>query len=231
MIKNVVLYSSGIVRKQVEEFEQINDFKTYLLKEQLNDLHAIHSPEEQERFKKNMIVLAEVDNHLFFTGYFYQIEDIKKYNYNSEQIIKQLTEQFNEGLAQHKRVSLGMAQYLKREDEYRMNEEFRKQQEQNRKLERQRLEEEKKQQEEQEYNKELDKAEIALLEGKAINNLLLLDLFDRHNITLPLRTRGWVLNKLISISQTNYRSYGNSTKIFDYVEELVDKLKEARKTV
>lgn len=229
MIKNVVLYSSGIVRKQVEEFEQINDFKTYFLKEQLNDLHAIHSPEEQERFKKNLIVLAEVDNHLFFTGYFYQIEDIKKYN--SEQIIKQLTEQFNEGLAQHKRVSLGMAQYLKREDEYRLNEEFRKQQEQNKKLERQRLEEEKKQQEEQEYNKELDKAEIALLEGKAINNLLLLDLFDRHNITLPLRTRGWVLNKLISMSQTNYRSYGNSTKIFDYVEELVDKLKKARKTV
>lgn len=231
MIKNVVLYSSGIVRKQVEEFEQINDFKTYFLKEQLNDLHAIHSPEEQERFKRNMIVLAEVDNHLFHIGYFGQIEYVKEYNYNSEQIIKQLTEQFNEGLAQHKRVSLGMAQYLKREDEYRLNEEFRKQQEQNKKLERQRLEEEKKQQEEQEYNKELDKAEIALLEGKAINNLLLLDLFDRHNITLSLRTRGWVLNKLISMSQTNYRSYGNSTKIFDYVEELVDKLKEARKTV
>lgn len=229
MIKNVVLFNSGIVRKQVEEFEQINDFKTYFLKEQLNDLHAIHSPEEQERFKKNLIVLAEVDNHLFHIGYFGQIEDIKKYN--SEQIIKQLTEQFNEGLTQHKRVSLGMAQYLNREDEYRRNEEFRKQQEQAKKLERQRLEEEKKQQEEQEYNKELDKAEIALLEGKAINNLLLLDLFDRHNITLPLRTRGWALNKLISVSQTNYRAYSNSTKIFDYVEELVDKLKEVRKTV
>lgn len=231
MIKNVVSYSSGIVRKQVEEYKQINDFKTYFLKEQLNDLHAIHSPEEQERFKRNMVVLAEVDNHLFHIGYFGQIEDVKEYNYNSEQIIKQLTEQFNEGLAQHKRVSLGMAQYLKREDEYRRNEEFRKQQEQNKKLERQRLEEEKKQQEEQEYNEELDKAEIALLEGKAINNLLLLDLFDRHNITLPLRTRGWVLNKLISMSQTNYRSYGNSTKIFDYMEKLVDKLNEARKTV
>lgn len=226
MIKNVVLFNSGIVAKQVEECKQINDFKTYFLKEQLNELHT-YDVEEQERNKKNLQVFAEIDNHLFCVCFYNQIEGLKEYS--RKKILKQLTEGFESALKQHKRVSYGMAQYLGLVNEFKANEEYRSQQEYEKHLEHQRLEEEKKQQQEQEFNNKLDKAEKDLLEGKKIDNVSILGLFDKYSIILPLRTRGWVKNKLQYISQTNYNAYSHSTKIFDYVEALVNKLNETRK--
>lgn len=47
-------------------------------------------------------------------------------------------------------------------------------------------------------------------------------LCDVFGVEIPLRTRGWALNKLTSINPSSYRASTKSTVIFDYMEKLME---------
>ncbi|PAV30234.1 hypothetical protein CIL05_07135 [Virgibacillus profundi] len=221
MIKKVVLTSSGIKNKQVIEHEKINDFQTYLLKDQLNDLENNYDKEEQEQYKRHLLLLVEVDKHLFTVCHLDQIEMIKQYDGN--QILEMLISNFNKELSGNKAINWGMAQYLNKEDEFNQVKENKRKENERYKLEQKQIREEKEKQHQKERDRELETSLNELLAGNKIDNYDFVDLCDKYSIKLPLRTRGWALKSLNEIGKDQYSYGGNPSKVvFNYVEKLIN---------
>ena len=224
MLKDVVLYVSGIKKKQATEHKTINGLKTYFLTEDLNDFHSKYSEEEQERYYKHLQLFIELDNYLFPLGSVQHIMELEKYT--EEQLLDSFNKQVDKSLENTKRPSLGICQYFNRLDDYNKALENIKEKEQNDLAIRKEKEEAISRQKEEQKQVELENATKLFLEGKNIDGDAFVDLCDKFNIKVPLRTRGWALNKLQYISLTNYSAYSDSTVIFDYVEKLEKAIKE-----
>lgn len=222
MLKNVVLAVSGIVSKMVIKYMEMNDFILYVLKEDDTKLRKHYG---EDGYKNYINVFVEVNDHLLFVCRASQIEMLKQYT--KEQILETLTQNFIKALENKTANHLGMAQYLNMVSEFEAVQEFKKNEKLQKELDKQKEREEKDRQKELEWNNELDQAAKDLLEGKRIECDYFLGLLDRHELKLPIRTRGWANNSLVSVTDKTYRYCGNPSKvIMNYVEELVCILKE-----
>ena len=110
VIKKVVLFVSGIVRKKAVEHEQINDFMTYLLKEDVTSVENETDQETKERRYNNLMLFAEIDGHLFHVGYVGKKDKLRAYTKN--ELMELLKESHENGIEAGKKVSVGMTQYL-----------------------------------------------------------------------------------------------------------------------
>ena len=224
MLKDVALHISGIKRKQATDHKEVNGIKTYFLTEDLNDFHAKYNEEEQERYYKHLQLFIELDNHLFPLGSVQHINELEKYT--EQQLLDMFNSQVDRAIETIKRPSLGVCQYFNREDDYKKALENIKEKEENDRAIRKEKERAIAEQKERENKLELDNAMITFRNGDKINGELFVGLCDQLGVKLPLRTRGWVLNKLQYISLTNYWAYTDSTVIFDYVGELELEIKK-----
>ena len=147
---------------------------------------------------------------------------------------------FNESMGDPKRwADLGYANLLGRYDEARAHNapiqvERRLREEQwsaERRAEEQRREREQRER----YHTAIREAEKNILAGKEVVNQeingksLIMQLFREHEISVPLKTQGWIINSLHSIrydpqiGEWNYRHFKgsrNSTKLFDLLSKL-----------
>lgn len=215
MIKKIVQPVSGIVNKQVVEYKQINDFMTYFLKEQ----YSINPNDSY------LNVYAEFDCHLFQACNLMHVDQLNQYD--EQTALKQLIENFNKSLDNKTCYDLGMAQYLNKLDGYYQVQEFKRSNKEEARKERERLRKEKEQQEEIKWHLELSEAEQDVIEDIGIDSDMFLGLCDRHNIKLPIRTRGWVRKSLDEIKGGRYSYSGNPSKVvLDYFAELVKAIEE-----
>ena len=70
---------------------------------------------------------------------------------------------------------------------------------------------------------ELDKAQQEFITGEIISANLLQGLLERHNLwnNVPIRTKGWIMNKLVVISHKHgYKAYSKGDSVFKWVNAL-----------
>lgn len=210
MLANCIHWG-GIQRKQVIAIDNYNSHKFYALRNAKDDYDFAY---------------LELDNHLFPICSIINIDKAKETFKNknlTEQdlkndIIKTFENQLREG-----RVSLGLAEYLNRTDEALQAREKRQKeyQEELEKMKQERI------QKELEYQKELEeslKEKVKMFKnGEKIGGRDFVDLCDKYEIKLPLRTRGWALNKLVEINENTYTYNRTDSKvIFKYTKLLKD---------
>lgn len=206
MLARCVL-GSGIKNKQAIKITEYNNYNIYYLKE----------------WGEDGLKFVMFDGYLFPVGF--NIEHVKKTLDNITDFKQTLIAQFKYTLRQCKSISLGLAQYLNRVDDAIKAKEKQKKREQEHEQQKQEEQEKREQELKELYEKNLKEAEINFINGKKIHGSTFVDLCDKYNIKLPIRTRGWCLKTLtyIGINGYQYKKGGNaSTVIYKYI----DKLKE-----
>lgn len=175
----------------------------------------------------------------------HRLDEILKWLPTLENGIKgELKNRFNESMAHPERwADLGYAAVLGRVEEakahnvpIREERERQDQQERTARAEQERAEEIR---HEEEYRRAIAKAEQDILGGSQVLNTdiqgksLIMQLFREHEITVPLKTQGWIVKSLHSIYSVNdswnYRYY-KTAKDSTVFGGLLDKLTEAVKT-
>lgn len=209
MLGKCVHSVSGIENKQLVKVDHHNGFDFYMLRTDY---------EKNDGFQR---IYFEHD------GYFFPIasgiERIKRYldQNPSFNLLEWITADFEESLKTGERINKGYAQFLGREEEAKKAVEAYKER---KRIEQEKQEEERRKQElekQKEEEKRLAQSENEFIEGEKITGEDFLKLCEKYNISLPVRTKGWAKENLISISKTSYRFYGNESKtILDYAEKL-----------
>ncbi|MDD3906447.1 MAG: hypothetical protein PHS46_08025 [Candidatus Omnitrophica bacterium] len=120
------------------------------------------------------------------------------------------------------RPIMGMADYLGRREETlqhiaQLHEDWKRQDE-----ERLAKAEAKKKEDEKQARKALRNAEKTFSRGDKISGDAFVSLCDKYGVVLPLRTRGWCMRSLITISPDSYKGYGRSNAVFRYAGKLKD---------
>lgn len=70
---------------------------------------------------------------------------------------------------------------------------------------------------------ELDNAQQEFIIGKRISANLFQGLLERHNLWdgVPIRTKGWIMNKLVMVSHVHgYKAYSKGDSVFKWVDAL-----------
>ena len=206
------LHFQGIENKQVEKFEQVNDMELYVLKGRTEPHHALYIKLDDEK-------------HLFLACNISHINNLK--DYDMSRINKHIIEHFNKSIENKYRTSLGIGQYLGRESEVlevrKYQHEIAKKEAEQKEIERQRKEQEQRKIE----MKYLQEQEEIFKQGEKIDGDDFVKLCDKYEIKLPLRTKGWAMDSLCSISYKSYSYCGNPSKvIMTYAEMLKDELLE-----
>jgi hypothetical protein len=224
MLKKVVLPVSGIVNKQVKPYKQVSDFMTYFLVEDINRLSTYHGV-DREVLKKNMTLYVELDGHLFGVCAFNYIDKLA--SYTKQTLMQELVDMFNRSMDRGTCRNYGMAQYLNRVEEYDRLVKQRHKQRELEEQERERKDRERELRERAQRESELKQSAKVFANGGSILAGDFIDLCDMFNIKLPLRTRGWTLKSLRSISVDSYSYHGNDSKvILNYAEQLYEVLKQ-----
>lgn len=218
MLGKCVHYVSGIEVKQMVKVDHYKGFDFY---KQRKD--------------------AETDwtmIYFYHDGHFFPINSnaqrIKDYldAYPNFNIAEFIVSEFEESLKTGARVSKGYAQYLNREQEAQEAvSRFRAQKEQE-KAEREvrKMEEERKRLQEKEDV--ITAGEQKYMKNKKISSEMFLELCKRHGVTVPIRTRGWIIESMGDIScnddgRVQYSYSGNkSGSIRDIARNLYDILKD-----
>ena len=219
MLGKCVHYVSGIETKQLVKVDHYKGFDFYKL-------------------RKN----ADTDwtmIYFYHDGHFFPIsnnvDNIKNFldNNSNFDMSAFIVSEFEESLKTGANVSMGYAQYLGREQEaLEAVRRFRERKEQEKaEREAKKVEEERKRLQEKENA--ITAAEQDYKENKYINGDIFLELCDKYNITIPIRTRGWIKENLTRIKYNSERSVsyshtGNPSKsIVDIAFSLYNSLTES----
>lgn len=220
MLGKCVHFVSGIELKQLIKVDHHNGYDFYI------------RLSEYKKGNDYAMVYFLYDNHFFPIQS--NKERIKLFlDQNPNFSLQQwLTESFEESLKTGARVLKGLAQYLHREQEALEAVERFKQQKEKENAKREAEKAEKERQRKIEYESKLTVAEKEFMNNQKINANLFLALCDKYYITVPIRTRGWIIESLTNIScnkdnrvQYSY-SGNNSTKIADVARQLLNTLNE-----
>jgi len=214
MLGKCVHYVSGIETKQLVKVDHYKGFDFYKL-------------------RKN----ADTDwtmIYFYHDGHFFPIsnnvDNIKNFldNNSNFDMSAFIVSEFEESLKTGANVSKGYAQYLGREQEAQEAvRRFRERKEQE-KAEREAEEAERERQRKIEHENAITAAEQEYMKGKKVSSEMFLELCKRHNITVPIRTKGWIKECLSEIScnddgRVQYRYSGNkSNSIADIARRLYD---------
>lgn len=225
MIKKVVLYSSGIINKQATIYKQVNGFNVYRLTEDITAFDKNYTDEEdRDLYFKYQQIFIELNNYLFPLGDMRHIDKLN--NFKSEkEVLDAFSEQVSKSLSNGRRPSLGLCQYFNRMDTYNKAVELLSKKKEQELEERIKKESELKLKEEMLKAQKLNESSVLFLRGGKIEGDVFVDLCDKVEVKLPLRTRGWLLNKVYWVSTTQYSADSDSSVIFDYIDKLELKLK------
>jgi hypothetical protein len=202
------LLFSGIKNHQMVELGQINNLKFYA---------------ERNKTEPYNILYVEINGHMLVAGNVIHMENIANKIKNEQMDLhKWIEDSFNEYLEKGQSAHLGYAEYLNRLPEalehnkrlYELNKQ-------------KQAEKQKKRQEEEERLNELEQQAITgageqFKQGEAISGDLFLKLCDKHQIQLPLRTRGWIKKCLCEVDCDSYvyRGKNGSTVVLKYAKML-----------
>ena len=171
----------------------------------------------------------------------HRLEEILKWLPTLEHGIRgEIERVFDESMDDPKRwADLGFANLLGRYDEAKAHNapilEERRQRDEQRKAEREAERRQREQEQQAHYDTAIREAEKDILAGKEVVNrevngkALIIQLFREHEIPVPLKTQGWIINALHSIryspesGQWDYRYYKksrDSTKMFELLPKL-----------
>jgi hypothetical protein len=220
MLGKCVHSVSGIQTKQIVKVDHYAGFDFYMLRTDY---------ENNNGFQR---IYFEYDGHFFPIAS--NKERIKSYlDENPDfNILQWVTTDFEESLKEGVRINRGYAEYLGRTEEAKKAVEaykVRKEQEQE---EKRKQEEQKERQKALERQNKLIEAAEQYKQGEKIDGDIFLSLCELYNVSVAIRTKGWIKESLSSISCNNegrvqYRYAGNdSTKIGDVARKLFEALKD-----
>lgn len=201
------VHHQGIERKQVIKFEDYKGYEIYTLKEDV-----------KQKYSMKYIMY---DSHLFPAVSDIEIirQILNNINFNfKEHLIKT----FDEQIKLKSNINMGFAEYLNRVEEAKEVKTQQKKEWDLKDKERQLLKEKREQERIKQEQEAFQKAEEDFKNGEYIYGREFVDLCDKYNIKLPIRTRGWCLNSLTYVSNNHYgyRGKHHSTVIMKYAKLL-----------
>lgn len=228
-IKKVVLHVSGIINKDFTFIKKVGNFDVYYMNEEHNKLIRNYQDEQLEYQMKWLNIFVDVQDHLFMVASLKNIESLA--SLSEQDILNHFDKLFNDAIEENKLPSFGYAQFSNRILDYENAKLNKKHADKLKELEKEKIEQEKLQKEESERLEQLTIAENRLLNNEWISNTLAVQLFDKYEIKLPLRTRGWIINKLENTSMEQYEAHSKSTVYFEYLGLLIEAMQEQKQAV